>query len=507
MGTSGRHEIAALQVKQWLPAWDEVRFSRDERRSRPPEHFYLCSMSAPLLRRLAGIERRSVEAGTPRFADEGIQRRHDPDRSAEIRQFVQHGFPWSDLRRQQRRSGKFDDLKMPGWLPTAVVVNIRQDLDDESRAVTVQEREVGAAVLIPDNALTAGWDADAEAPIHIIDGQHRLWAFESDDPAEYELPVVAFVGLDVTWRAYLFYTINIKPKRINTSLAFDLYPLLRTEEWLQRFEGPSIYREARAQELTEALWAHPASPWFQRINMLGERGKTGVSQAAWIRSLTSTLIRAYEGRGVRGVGGLFGAPVGGDQLVLPWSRSQQAAYVIHFWRSLFDSIRTLSPQWAEELRSLSERSESSSETESFEYDPAVHGRHALLNTDQGVRAALYALNDFGYELVDKYEMYNWFLDSVDEELDLQDVDLALDSLTSRSDMNWFIDELTNIVATFDWRTAAAPNLSESLRTEKMAFKGSSGYREVRRRLFIHISESNSELGAVAQDLLDKLDLV
>ena len=86
----------------------------------------------------------------------------------------------------------------------------------------------------------------------MIDGQHRLWAFEGEELAgDYELPVIAFVGLDLSWQAYLFYTINIKPKKINTSLAFDLYPLLRTEEWLNKFEGPAIYRETRAQELVE----------------------------------------------------------------------------------------------------------------------------------------------------------------------------------------------------------------------------------------------------------------
>jgi hypothetical protein len=49
--------------------------------------------------------------------------------------------------------------------------------------------------------------------------------------------LVAFHGLDLSWQAYLFWTINIKPKRINPSLAFDLYPLLRSENWLDKAEG------------------------------------------------------------------------------------------------------------------------------------------------------------------------------------------------------------------------------------------------------------------------------
>ena len=68
----------------------------------------------------------------------------------------------------------------------------------------------------------------------------------------FEVPVVAFRDLDVSWQAYLFYSVNVSPKRINRSLAFDLYPLLRTEDWLDQAEDTIVYRESRAQELTES---------------------------------------------------------------------------------------------------------------------------------------------------------------------------------------------------------------------------------------------------------------
>jgi hypothetical protein len=80
-----------------------------------------------------------------------------------------------------------------------------------------------------------------------------------------------------------------------------------------KFEGHPIYRETRAQELTEALWSHPESPWFQRINMLGESGGRGMAtQAAWIRSLLASFVKSFEGPGIT-IGGLFGAPVGSDK--------------------------------------------------------------------------------------------------------------------------------------------------------------------------------------------------
>ena len=333
-----RKQVPALTVSQWLPTWDRADFSPDQFRRRPPEQFLLFSLEAAELWRLIGIQRRSSTEGRPRAQDLGIQRAHDSDRSREITNYVEFGFPWSKLSPSKRKSADYSDLIKPGWLPTAVVVNILLP-DDDRQGKSVNERDLvsvhldnsTAMVEIPDTS-EEGWCLSGLSPIEVIDGQHRLWAFEKDVEG-YQVPIVAFHGLDRSWQAYLFYTINISPKKINTSLAYDLYPLLRTEDWLEKFDGHSIYREARAQELTEALWSHPGSPWYRRINMLGERGMRMVTQGSWIRSLLSTFVKSWKGRRVQ-IGGLFGAPVGEHNLVLPWSRVQQAAFLILRGRNL-----------------------------------------------------------------------------------------------------------------------------------------------------------------------------
>jgi DGQHR domain-containing protein len=294
-------------------------------RRKPESRFYLFSLSATLLRRLSGIQRRSTSGRQHGHSDLGIQRRHDERRSLEIARFVRHGFPWSALSSAKKEATEYSDLKKPGWLPTAIVVNVLGAKDRRqgsavasTNAVTVEVSSNGrqATLVLPAAAQRPSWRPKGLAPLEVIDGQHRLWAFEEDDDPGFELPVVAFRGLDVSWQAYLFWTINIKPTRINPSLAFDLYPLLRGEDWLERYEGHNIYKQARAQEITELLWSYPNSPWFQRINMLGESGIGHVTQAAWIRALTSTFMRSFEGRGVR-IGGLYGSPVGGDLPILP----------------------------------------------------------------------------------------------------------------------------------------------------------------------------------------------
>ncbi len=442
-----------------------------EHQARPKEHFYVFSLAASMLKSLSGIQRREADSGQRRADDLGIQRRHDPERSTEIREFVRYGFPWSDLGDRQRSSGKFDDLKKPGWLPTAIVVNILRLEDERSGArinpvdaIEVADTSPGLSTIgLPAGADATSWRASGLQPLEVIDGQHRLWAFNSGEyPTDFQLPVVAFHGLDVSWQAYLFWTINIKPKRINASLAFDLYPLLRTEEWLQRFEGPTIYRETRAQELTELMWAYPASPWYHRINMLGERGVGGVTQAAWIRSLTNSFIKAWEGPGVR-IGGLFGAPVGDDALALPWTREQQAAFLIYSWGKLEVAIRNSDDEWAMQLRDIDDDDDESDElfddTDEFESlptadvraDPAFSGRYSLLNSDQGVRAFLQVVNDVCYMLADDVGLRAWPMDRADAESDFREIDEALVELDQQPVVS-VIAQLSDSLAHFDWRT-------------------------------------------------------
>jgi hypothetical protein len=331
-----RRQIPALKVRQWLKAWDKVAFSAASRRAKPEPHFYIFSLPAAELRSLCGIFRRETKGVKPRSADMGIQRQHDPERSEEINRFVEFGYPWSTLSSAKRNTTEYNDLRKPGWLPTAIVVNILGTKSKregsqiaDADVVEVVEKDGQCVLALPYPNWSKEWQPTAIPPLEVIDGQHRLWAFDREDldTLGFEVPVVAFHQLDVSWQAYLFWTINIKPKRINASLAFDLYPLLRAEDWLERAEEHIVYRDTRSQELTEALWSFGKSPWYDRINMLGETKNPWVSQAAWIRGLSATFIRAWDPRGKQRTGGLFGARIGEDGEVLNWSRAQQAAFL------------------------------------------------------------------------------------------------------------------------------------------------------------------------------------
>lgn len=495
--------VPTILVRQWLDEWDKVVFSDNQHRAKPEPHFYLFSMRATLLRRLAGIYRRTATA--PRARDLGIERRHDPDRSKEIARYIRGGSPWSGLKDKDVPLERFSGLRMPGWLPTAIVANILpagtsrygQTISNHDVIRVEHSKNNDVTLALPPGVLSVDWRPLVH-PLEIIDGQHRLWAFEGNENfrGTYELPVVAFYGLDITWQAYLFWTINIKPKRINASLAFDLYPLLRSQDWIEKFEGPQIYRETRAQELTEALWNHPQSPWYKRINMLGEPGTGDVTQAAFIRSLLASFVRKWEGPGVRS-GGLFGEEMPTTRAVLPWSRAQQAAFLIAAWNELRKAIRNSEQSWAQALRG---RRGVRDDT-----DPAFSGPHSLIATDQGVRGFLQVVNDVCFERSGGLRLANWRVGLEEEATDEEAVTQALISLQGMVSISGFLERVGATLTKFDWRTSAAPGLTEAQRRIQMTYRGSGGYRELRRQLLFVLSNSpDPEVNGAASRVYTRL---
>jgi DGQHR domain-containing protein len=490
--------IKAFPVKQWLGNWDNFQYDPSVFRRKPKMHFYLFKMNARELKALSGIQRRQVRTGEERSHEIGIQRRHEKARSEEISRFVLNGYPWSGFAKAARKTADFDDLRKPGWLPTAVVVNILEPKNKRKGqkifpedCIEVKESADGLSeIVLPHSFTGVSYKPKELYPIEVIDGQHRLWAFdEGAIEEEFELPVVAFLGLDISWQAYLFYTINIKPKKINASLAYDLYPLLRTEDWLDKFEG-KVYRESRAQELTELMWLHPKSPWHSRINMLGDpTDKSNVSQAAWIRALMATYVKASEGRKIV-TGGLFGAPVGQHKTTLPWSRTQQAAFLIYLWQQIESAVEECDYEWAETLRKASVDKKR---------DAAFLGSFTLLNQDQGVRGILFATNDLCFAAFDELSLDTWFREDSEAVPDIQKVTDALKDIQSRP-VAAFVRNVAAALAKYDWRSASFPGLSEDERISKMIFRGSGGYTELKKQLVQLLLAQSGLIGRTAARL-------
>ncbi len=496
--------IPALKVNQWLSAWDTVEFGNEnENRRKPEPYFLMFTIKAGLLKKLSKVYHRKADEN--RDVEIGVQRKHDPERSEEINRYVKLGYPLSHYAKTDQAIEKLNDLKMPGWLPTAIVANIlkkgeirgKHALKDED-TISFSEKEGIVSLELPESVNADNWNPDVP-PIEIIDGQHRLWAFNVADNIsdEFEFPVVAFYNLDITWQAYLFYTINVKPKKINRSLAYDLYPLLRIQEWLERAPNTAfVYKEIRAQEIIEVLWSYDNSPWKDRINMLGDTAKSigegrtvpNISQAAFIRNLIATFIKTTNNKGL---GGLFGAKLTDEyNSPLSWNRTQQAAFIVYIWEIMYDTVHNVHNQWSDSLRAHEEILDGNFN------DQAFFSKYSLISTDQGVRGFLHIINDMIYKLSSSVDLRNikWTIDNEEikeDRIDPADLQSMVTDLKASNLAEIMITICTEL-AKFDWRVSSEPGLSAMERRRQMVFKGSSGYKELRTQLLQQLNQSQNE---------------
>ncbi len=128
------------------------------------------------------------------------------------------------------------------------------------------------------------------------------------------------------------------------------------------------------------------------------------------------------------------------------------------------------------------------------------------NTDQGVRAFLQVVNDVCFLLADDLALKTWPTDQAEAESDLQNVTSALTDLGDQP-VAAVLVQLTDALAHFDWRTSSHLSLDETLRTMKSAFRGSGGYRELRRQLLGHLENTASQpVRSVASQIRDELNL-
>lgn len=234
--------------------------------------------------------------------------------------------------------------------------------------------------------------------------------------------------------------------------------------------------------------------------MLGEKGYKGqmVTQAAWVRSLLAAMIKSWEGRGVT-IGGLFGAPVGCNDTVLPWSRADQAAFLIAAGQHLHSGINEITAEWVDALRKHDPDAK-----DNMTNDPAIFSRHSLLNQDQGIRTFLHVLNDIAFVLADELGLEEWGGKGELGDDDDKQVTASLLSLKHKSKINDFLKELGIALAGFDWRASSAPGLSDDERTLRAAFRGSGGYKELRRKVLQKLSERNDRIGVMAKEVYTAL---
>jgi DGQHR domain-containing protein len=507
-------KLNCIKVHQWLDVWDQIDFTKTHRR-KPDPHFFMFSIKAKDLRRLSNVHRR--KATGPRISDLGIQRELREERSQEIAYFLEGGYPWSVLSERQKEDPSNNKLRMPGWLPTSIIANILAPGPQNNEtslpydeAVKIEDANGQPLIVLPEKSINSEWKPSV-SPINIIDGQHRLMAldFANNMDQNFELPVIAFYNLDITWQAYLFYTINIKPKRIKPSLAYDLFPILRTQDWLEKSpDGLTIYKETRAQELTEILWDHEKSPWYKRINMLDIPGEGAVTQASFIRSLLNSFVKTSETSGDR-IGGLFGASER-DHEFIAWDRFQQGAFLICCWKAMELACQNLDADWAKSLEDPQSTLFDSSNNAAFT------SKYSLLSTDQGVRAFQNIANDTFMVSVKDLNLPHLFSSIPDNSsmtsilgsssIDVEYINTCIEIIDNNTEVSSLLSSLCLCLSSFDWRTSAAPGISDpELQTAKKVFRGSGGYKELRMQLLSHLAKNGTtEISTLATLIAKRL---
>ncbi|MEZ4830291.1 MAG: DGQHR domain-containing protein [Bacteroidia bacterium] len=512
------NKIPVFKTHQWLNDWDDIDFSQPMRR-KPEPYFYIFNMDIRLLKHLSDIHRR--KAIKRRSEDKAVQRNLDEKRSDEIKKFVQRGFPMSILNNKTIDSLTNENLKMPGILPTAIVANIigpgekrgNNQIREEDLIKIENNSSEFPQLLIPENVFEKDWDPDLK-PIEIIDGQHRLMAFDEteDISGNYQVPVVAYYNLDRTWQAYLFYVINIKPKKINTSLGYDLYPLLRTQNWLENTkDGLSVYRETRAQELVEALWLYEQSPWYNRINMLGQNEGGNISQAAFIRALADTYLRKNS---KSPISGLFADVLSQkNHEEIRWVRAQQASFLILLWEQIALYASNSEEKWAISLKSESTAEiyvdSTESKNASLKINNAFLSKNSMLSRDQGVTGISMFTNDIFFIAANYFNDYDFneieWEGAIDEkQIETESIDISIE-LFRNSSLHGFIKDVSMELTHFDWRTSTAIFEESDFQKElSKKYKGSGGYREVWRDLLNIFKNSHNPQLSEYSKLLEKL---
>jgi DGQHR domain-containing protein len=226
--------------------------------TQPVGDFYSCVVSAQQLLRICTFDFRKIEQnkGVKEFL--GIQRPLNDDRVKEIRKYI-----------------ATEDASFP----TSIVLSV------DERCAYIENGDDG-----PSLKLTSYTDPEDEKNVvpftgiaTIIDGQHRLKAFEGTQ-INWDLSVNLLIGADPGTQAMIFSKVNLAQTKVNKSLVYDLFSL-------DRNRSP----EKTAHEIAVNLNDMSESPFHAKIKRLGSAtegvfGET-LSQATVVKGLLPLISK------------------------------------------------------------------------------------------------------------------------------------------------------------------------------------------------------------------------
>jgi DGQHR domain-containing protein len=223
--------------------------------------FFVCVMKATDLFDIAKFDIRKIteREGIDDFL--GIQREVSPKRLKELKHYItttDATFPTAIIIAVDERCCKFSETTKNSAIGTLTLSNYLDPTKNRNNDILY--RDIAK----------------------IIDGQHRIKAFEDGHNNDFNLNVAVFVGADIATQAEIFSTVNLAQTKVNSSLVYDLFSLARSRS-----------PEKTAHEITILLDRRQDSPFRGLIKRLGvaTNGRFGetLSQATIVRGILNHI--------------------------------------------------------------------------------------------------------------------------------------------------------------------------------------------------------------------------
>ena len=172
---------------------------------------------------------------------------------------------------------KIEDKKSLGLIPNSPIINVKGGLKVQSEDITVtidgkSSREKQYYIMFPE---TPEEVAKHENELEIIDGQHRIIAFDIDyvDPAfssdtVYEMNFSVFSNLTDNQRKELFMVTNEKQDKVATNLL----------RYIKKSLGLLVGDDEVTYDLLDAINNESSSPLYQRIMFGADKVKKGYQE-------------------------------------------------------------------------------------------------------------------------------------------------------------------------------------------------------------------------------------
>jgi len=230
-------------MSEWIPA---LRFEQNE------NILLLFNISAGDLKKISYFNTRDIDR------EDGLQRRFDNKRSKAIAEFI-----------------KTDNA----ILANNIIINLELEKNKLKLKDIFKDNKINIGKL-KKMVLSKKTNSEHHKIAFVVDGQHRLRAFEQVEKDSFDVPVSALIDLSLAESAELFVQINYNQKPVNKSHVFDLLGI--SEKIF-----PKYYLLHKAVTL---LQENSSSPFYNKIKMLGV-GKGFISQASLITALEKYKIQ------------------------------------------------------------------------------------------------------------------------------------------------------------------------------------------------------------------------